>query len=72
MFLEILPNSQKNIFVGISFLIKLQAAEAATGGRFSCEFCEISKNTFFAEYVWAAAFKAGILKLSEAATGDFQ
>ena len=30
--LEILPNSQKNIFAGISFLIKLQDAEAATGG----------------------------------------
>ena len=27
-----LPNSQKNIFAGISFLIKLQVAEAATGG----------------------------------------
>ena len=39
---------------------------------FSCEFCEISKNTFFTEYVWATAFKAGNLKLSEAATGDFQ
>ena len=22
---------------------------------FSCEFCEISKNTFFAEHLWAAA-----------------
>ena len=22
---------------------------------FSCEFCEISKNTFFTEYVWATA-----------------
>ena len=36
MFLEILPNSQKNIFAGISFLIKLQdeklkLSEAATG-----------------------------------------
>ena len=110
MFLEILPNSQKNIFVGISFLIKLQAAEGATVGSlqekvlleilqnsqenawarvsiliklqtwpgvflaqvFSCKFCETSKNTFFTEYVWATAFKAGNLKLSEAATGNFQ
>ena len=31
MFLEILPNSQQNIFLGISFLIKMQAAEASTG-----------------------------------------
>ena len=22
---------------------------------FSCEFCKISKNTFFAEHLWAAA-----------------
>ena len=39
---------------------------------FSCEFCEISKNTFFTEYVWATAFKAGNQKLSETPTGDFQ
>ena len=25
---------------------------------FSCEFCEISKNTFFTEHVWATAFGA--------------
>ena len=36
MFLKILQNSQKNIFSGVSFLIKLQAgnlkpSEAATG-----------------------------------------
>ena len=24
---------------------------------FSCEFCEISKNTFFTEHVWATAFE---------------
>ena len=23
---------------------------------FSCEFCEISKNTFFTEHLWATAF----------------
>ena len=23
---------------------------------FSCEFCEISKNTFFIEHVWATAY----------------
>ena len=39
---------------------------------FSCKFCEISKKTFFTEYVWATAFKDGNLKLTEAATGDFQ
>ena len=25
---------------------------------FSCEFCEISKNTFFTEHAWATAFVA--------------
>ena len=93
MFLEILPKSQKNVFGGISFLIKLQAAEAVTGGSLQEKvFWEISqnlqesncarvsiliklqarssKNTSFTEYVWATAFKAGNLKLSEAATGD--
>ena len=24
---------------------------------FSCEFCEISKNTFFTEHVWVTAFE---------------
>ena len=47
---------------------------------FFCEFYEISKNTFFTEYVWATVFKDGNLKLSEVAnlklsevaTRDFQ
>ena len=34
---EISQNSKENICAGISFLV------------FSCEFCEICKNTFFAE-----------------------
>ena len=25
---------------------------------FSCEFCEISKNTFFTEHLWTAASKS--------------
>ena len=37
MLWEISQNSQENICVGISFLV------------FSCEFCEIRKNTCFAE-----------------------
>ena len=36
VFLEISQNSQENTSARVSFLIKL----------FSCEFCEISKNTF--------------------------
>ena len=55
VFLEISQNSQKNTCARASFLIKLQAeAEAcnfikkeALEQVFSCEFCEISKNTFF-------------------------
>ena len=31
---------------------------------FSCEFCEISKNIFFIEHVWATAFEFGLLRKS--------
>ena len=47
VFLEISQNSQENICARVSFLIQLQAWG---------EFCEISKNTFFTEYLWATAF----------------
>ena len=43
VFLEISQNSQENTCARASFLIKLQALAQV----FSCEFCEISKNTFF-------------------------
>ena len=42
MLLEILKNSQENTCARVSFLIKLKAEVQV----FSCEFCEISKNTF--------------------------
>ena len=52
MFLKILQNPQKNTCAGVSILINLQA-EACNFIKketltqvFSCEFCEISKNTF--------------------------
>ena len=52
MFLEILQNSQENTCAKVSFLIKLQA-EAFNFIKketliqvFSCEFCEISKDSF--------------------------
>ena len=41
--LEILQNSRENTCARVSFLIKLQAEVI------SCEFCEISKNTFFTD-----------------------
>ena len=48
MFLEISQNSQENTCARVSFLTKLQA--------WGCEFCKISKNTFFfTEYLWATA-----------------
>ena len=55
MFLKISQNSQENICAGVSFLIKLQASacnfiKKETLARvFSCEFCEIFKNTFLYE-----------------------
>ena len=51
--LEILQNSQENTCVRVSFLIKLQASvcnfikKETLAQVFFCEFCEISKNTFF-------------------------
>ena len=55
VFLEISQNSQENICATVSFLIKLQASacnfikKKTLAQAFSCEFCEISKNTFFTE-----------------------
>ena len=41
VFLEISRNSQENTYARVSFLIETLAHV------FSCEFCEISENTFF-------------------------
>ena len=52
VFLEISQNSQENTCARDSFLIKLQAEacnfikKKTLAQVFSCEFCEISKNTF--------------------------
>ena len=46
LFLEISQNSQENTCARASFLIKLIKKEILAQ-VFSCEFCEISKNTFF-------------------------
>ena len=51
MFLEISQNLQENTCTRVSILTKLQALP-----ELSCEFSEISKNTFFTEYIWATAF----------------
>ena len=61
--IEISQNSQRNTCAGVSFLIKLQASacnfikKETLAQGFSCEFCEISKNIFFTEHVWATASK---------------
>ena len=59
VFLEISQNSQEKTCARVSFLIKLQACnlikKATLAQVFSCEFCEISKNTFFTEPLWTTA-----------------
>ena len=49
VFLEIFQNSQENTCARVSFLIKLKACNFIKIGLlvqvFSCEFCEVSKNT---------------------------
>ena len=54
VFFEILQNSQENFCARVSFIIKLQILVLWHSGtlaqEFSCEFCEISKNTFFTEH----------------------
>ena len=47
VFLKISQNSRENTCARDSFLIKV----------FSCEFCEISKNTFFTEHLRTTPFK---------------
>ena len=52
MSLEVLQNSQESTFATVSFLIKLQSEacnfikKETQAQVFSCEFCQISKNTF--------------------------
>ena len=61
LFLKISRYSQENTCVGVSFLIKLQALRPVTllkrdsdTGFFSCEYCEIFKNTYFEEHLRTA------------------
>ena len=59
VFLEISQNSWKNTRATVCFLIKLQPSgciKKETLARvFSCQFCEISKNTFFKRIPLVAA-----------------
>ena len=60
VFLEISQNSRETTCARVYFLIKLLAAcnlikRETLAQVFSCEFCEISQNTFFTEHLWATA-----------------
>ena len=57
MLWEISQNSQENICAGISFLV------------FSCEFCEICKNNFFAEQHRTTASDYSSINSSEGSIG---
>ena len=54
VFLEISQNSQENTCARVSFFCNFVKKETVAQ-VFSCEFCEISKNTFFTEHLWATA-----------------
>ena len=51
MFLEISQNSQENTCARVCNFIKKDTLAQV----FSCEFCDISKNTFFTEHLWTTA-----------------
>ena len=57
MFLEIPQNWQENTCAWVSFLVKVQARglqiyyKRDSGTGVFCEFCGISKNTFFTEHL---------------------
>ena len=68
VFLEISQNSQENNCAKVSFLINLQASacnfikKETLAEVFSCEFCEISKSTFFYKTPPVAAAKRIVTK----------
>ena len=47
VFLEISQDSQENICAGVSFLISNFIEKETLAQVFFCEFCKISKNSFF-------------------------
>ena len=67
MFLEISENSQENTCARASLFIKLQAeacnfiTKETLAQVFSCDFSEISKNTFFTEHIRTTASAGGSL-----------
>ena len=69
VFLEISQSSQENTCARASLSIKLQAwglqlcLKETLAQVFSCEFWEISKNTFFTEHLWVMFLFAADLNL---------
>ena len=61
LFLKISQDSQENTSVGVTFLIKFQPSNLQiylkrdSDQRVSCDFCEVFKNTFFAEHLRTTA-----------------
>ena len=59
MFLEISQNSQEKTCVRVSFFNKVAGLKPfkkeTLAQVFSCELCEISKNTFLTEHFWTTA-----------------
>ena len=60
--LEISENSQEKTCTRVIFLNKVTGLQACNFIKkethaqvLSCEFCEISKNTFFTEHLWTTA-----------------
>ena len=83
MFLKTLQNSQKNVFAGVPFLMKLQAGNLKLSSSYwRCSvkkvFCkkmflkvlQNSQKNVFAGVSFLIKLQAGNMKLSEAATGD--
>ena len=63
VFLKILQNSRENICARVSFFEAWNFIKKETLAlMFSCEFCEISKNTFFTKHLlWLLLFNVGAL-----------
>ena len=65
VFLEILQNSQENWCFPVDFAKAFNSIKKETLAQvFSCELCEISKNTFFTEHLrWLAYIKGTVMQI---------
>ena len=63
VFLKISQNSQENTCASVSFskVTDLRPKLQTLLQEFSCEFCEIYKNTFFTEHLWATASVSNVI-----------